>query len=61
MKEQTMPHPGHENHLCYLQETGVIDEFPEAYKDLVRDAKYFCRVCGRSAEKKESLCNPERL
>ena len=43
MKEQTMPHPGHENHLCYLQENGFIDEFPEAYKDMVREAKYFCR------------------
>lgn len=61
MKEQTMPHPGHENHLCYLQETGFIDEFPEAYKDMVREAKYICRVCGRAAAKKESLCSPERL
>ena len=56
-----MPHPNHENHLCYLQETGLIDEFPEAYKDLIRNSKYFCRVCGRAADKKESLCSPDRL
>jgi hypothetical protein len=56
-----MPHANHENHLCYLENTGFIDAFPEAYKDLIRNGKYMCRVCGRVAAKAENLCAAERL
>jgi len=35
MKEYKMPHPNHENHLCYLENIGYIQEFPEAYKEFV--------------------------
>jgi hypothetical protein len=61
MNETRMPHPNHEKHLCYLENIGYLDSYPEAYKELVRDAKYMCRVCGRAAASKESLCAPERL
>jgi rubrerythrin len=60
MSEKQMPHPGHENHLCYLENVGYIDSFPEAYKELIRNGKYMCRVCGRAAAGKESLCAPEK-
>jgi hypothetical protein len=56
-----MPHPNHENHLCYLENTGYLQEFPEAFKQLVKDGKYMCRVCGRVAVDMASLCVPERL
>jgi hypothetical protein len=61
MNAKTMPHPNHEKHLCYLDETGYIDQFPEAFKELIRGARYMCRACGRSAADKQSLCVPERL
>jgi hypothetical protein len=61
MAVKKMPHPDHENHLCYLENVGYIDSFPEAYKELIRDPGYMCRICGRAAAKKESLCAPERL
>ena len=61
MGEKQLPHPGHENHLCYLENVGYIDSFPEAYKELIRNGKYMCRVCGRAAARKESLCAPEKL
>ena len=56
-----MPHDGHEHHLCYLENVGYLEHVPEAYKDLVRDAKYMCRNCGRGAASSKNLCQPERL
>ena len=61
MQKPAMPHPDHENHLCYLENVGYINEYPEAYKELVRNGKYMCRLCGRVAAVKENLCAPERL
>ena len=61
MKEYKMPHPNHENHLCYLENIGYIQEFPEAYKDLVKRGKFFCKVCGRVSKSEENLCVPEKL
>ena len=61
MAPARMPHPNHENHLCYLENTGYLQEFPGAFKQLVKDGKYMCRVCGRVAVDKASLCVPERL
>jgi hypothetical protein len=61
MEKPKMPHPNHENHLCYLENIGYIQAFPEAYKELVRNGKYICRVCGRAAAGKESVCVPEKL
>jgi hypothetical protein len=44
-----------------LENIGYIQAFPEAYKELVRNGKYICRVCGRAAAGKESVCVPEKL
>jgi hypothetical protein len=61
MAKQKMPHAGHEGHLCYLNNMGMQLSQPAQYKELVRDAKYLCRVCGRVAAKKANLCKPVKL
>jgi hypothetical protein len=49
------PHKSHERHLCSLVEKGTtIAE----YKELVRDPKFVCWLCGRAANSKDSLCHP---
>ena len=61
MSEKKMPHEGHEEHLCYLQNIGFLLKNWEEYKNLVRDGRYVCKACGRVAVKAENLCAPERL
>ncbi|MCX8117596.1 MAG: hypothetical protein N3G78_06690 [Desulfobacterota bacterium] len=52
-----VPHEGHERHLCELRKSMTQEE----YKELIRDAKYFCQHCGRAAARGENLCFPEKL
>jgi len=55
---KAQPHKGHEKHLCKM----VEDETPiEKIKPLVKNAKYICQCCKRSAAKAENLCAPEPL
>ncbi len=61
MAEVKMPHPGHEKHLCLLQNTGYIKENFADYKNLVRDPKFVCKSCGRTAAHDANLCAPEAL
>ena len=61
MSEAKMPHPNHEQHLCYLSSSGYLEQVPEAWRELVRKGRYLCRSCGRVAASKESLCLPELL
>jgi len=61
MAEVKMPHPGHEEHLCLLQNTGYIKENFADYKDLVRNSKFVCKNCGRTAASDKNLCAPEAL
>jgi hypothetical protein len=56
-----MPHEGHEMHLCYLANLGYQMQDTEDYRQLVRDAKYVCKVCGRAAADKMNLCQPKKL
>jgi hypothetical protein len=56
-----MPHKGHENHLCLLQNIGYIKANFEKYKRLVQDAKFVCKDCGRVAARADNLCSPEKL
>jgi hypothetical protein len=53
------PHIGHRQHLCHLAERGEVSL--EQMKTLVRDAKFVCKKCGRSAIKEENLCEPVPL
>jgi len=40
----------------------VEDKVPiEKIKPLVKDAKYICKACMRTAVKAENLCAPEKL
>jgi hypothetical protein len=55
---KAQPHPGHEKHLCKL----VEDKTPtEKLKPLVKNSKYICKGCGRTAAKAENLCAPELI
>lgn len=53
------PHIGHKHHLCAMAESGDVSI--EQMKELVRDAKFMCRICGRSAVNSDNLCEPEPL
>jgi hypothetical protein len=61
MEEVKMPHPEHEQHLCYLQNIGYVKSNLGEYKSLVKDAKFVCKACGRAAADDNSLCNPSKL
>jgi hypothetical protein len=68
--QYTMPHHGHEGHLCFLENIGYLEaqellemgvDRMEEYKRLVRDAAFVCKKCGRAAAKSENLCQPAGL
>ena len=61
MQKPKMPHAKHDEHLCYLVNVGQIKRSLEDYKKLVRDAKFVCKTCGRSADSKANLCWPVKL
>ena len=61
MANVKMPHEGHDQHLCYLQNLGFHTSEPQEYRKLVKDAKYVCKTCGRAAKNKENLCMPFEL
>ncbi len=69
-KKVKMPHPGHEEHLCYLENIGFLKsqellemgvDRKEEFKRLVRKPKFLCRKCGRAAAYAINLCEPEKL
>lgn len=61
MEKPEMPHAMHDEHLCYLVNMGYMESSLKDYKDLVRDAKFVCKKCGRSADAEENLCRPEKI
>jgi len=53
-----MPHIGHERHLCKIwADTYDVDQV----RNIVRNGKYICKVCGRVAANKENLCDPTEI
>ena len=50
-----------EKTLCALQEEGYIESHPEEFIKLIRNARHYCKNCGRSAVSSSNLCNPEKL
>ena len=53
-----LPHIGHEKHLCKIwADTYDVDQV----KDIVKNAQYICKVCGRVAAKQENLCDPTSI
>ena len=61
MVEIKMPHPEHEEHLCFLQNIGYLKTNLNKVKELVKDGKFICRSCGRVAANEKNLCAPEKL
>jgi hypothetical protein len=61
MKNPEMPHLKHDEHLCYLENMGYMKNYFNDFKDLVKNAEFICRKCGRSAVSRDSLCDPEKL
>jgi hypothetical protein len=57
----TMPHAGHDHHLCFLRNIGLQKRNLDEYKNLIRGAKYFCKDCGLAAANAENLCFPEEI
>ncbi|MDQ1279663.1 MAG: hypothetical protein QG670_925 [Thermoproteota archaeon] len=53
------PHLGHSSHLCEMVRTGQVSL--EKIKDLVKNPKFICNICGRVAAKSENLCDPVKL
>ncbi len=43
MAEIKMPHPEHEEHLCFLQNVGYLKTNLNKVKELVKDGKFICR------------------
>lgn len=61
MKTPEIPHAMHDEHLCYLVNMGYIESNLKDYKELVKDAKFVCKKCGRSADSDENLCKPNKI
>jgi hypothetical protein len=46
-----------EGHLCKI----VKQQNHEQIRQIVKDAEYFCRKCGRAAQKEIYLCKPLKI
>jgi len=46
-----------ENHICRL----IIKKDLGRIKELVKDAQFFCKNCGRAAHDEGNLCNPSKI
>jgi len=56
-----MPHLGHEQHLCLMENLGYMKSHFDEYKKLVKNAQYVCKLCGRVAASDKNLCEAEKL
>ncbi len=43
-----------DRHLCKVSKDNDL----ERMREIIKDAKYFCKKCGRSAHNAEHLCKP---
>ena len=59
--ELQAPHPGHQDHLCVGHAVGYLHTNLEDYKKLVRNARFICKQCGRTAADAKNLCDPDPL
>ncbi len=56
-----MPHLRHKEHLCYLKNIGYLDNHLDNFKMLVKNSKFICKNCGRSAARAANLCDPDPI
>jgi hypothetical protein len=61
MTQARMPHLGHTSHLCYLVNIDFHKHNLEDFKYLVRNPKFVCKACARTAASAKSLCEPDEL
>ena len=61
MAKTQMPHDSHEQHLCYLNNLGFQSSNLKDYKELVKDGKFVCKICGRVAAEEKNLCKAVSL
>ena len=61
MADTKMPHPHHEEHLCYLRNLGFVESNFDDWKELIREPRFVCRNCGRAAAQEKNLCEPDKL
>lgn len=47
--------------LCKAVKEKLHKDDPKKFKELVKDAQYYCKSCGRVAAKSSHLCKPEKL
>jgi hypothetical protein len=50
----------HSEHLCYIVSQGFHLTDAEEYKSIVKDSKFKCRRCKRTAKSMNNLCDPEK-
>lgn len=53
--------PEHQQHLCYLVNIRYHETNWEKYGELVAEAQFVCKQCGRVAAQKDHLCKPTKL
>jgi len=56
-----MPHPYHEQHLCYLHSLDFLKSNLDDWKRLVREPQFVCRKCGGAAVSEKKPCKSTRL
>jgi hypothetical protein len=61
MAKAGMPHPAHDKHLCYLNNMGFQMSNPREFRALIKNGKFYCRICGRVAAGEKNLCKPAKL
>ena len=47
--------------LCKLVGKKILTKDPAAYLELVSKPRFVCLNCGRVANSKKNLCNPENM
>ena len=57
MSEEFKHHEGHDRHLC----ARVAFRINDIFIDIVKNAKYICKRCGRVATSEDYLCYPKTL
>jgi hypothetical protein len=56
MGKPKMPHPYHEQHLCYLHNLDFLKSNLAEWKKLVKEPQCVCRRCGLAAANEKNLC-----
>lgn len=47
--------------LCKICKDDCLKKCLDEYIDLVKDPKYVCKKCGRTAQKAKNLCKPSKI